>query len=187
MAKVFTNQRGYAVHRGVSAKEVTLWKQKGLLVFTKDGKVDQEASDFRMAQHGKKFRGQEVPIDKSAEDIAHQIVNIEGDAPHSKAEAERIKENYLALLRQIEYDREKQKVVPISEVVQAIADEYAKVRGRLLNISSRVSPRAAVLRTPELVKALIDEEVTLALDELTLDGYDSGAVRKRFGDTPKSA
>jgi hypothetical protein len=181
MSKAFLNQAQYAKHRGVSGKQVTIWKQKGLLALAPDGKsVDRDASDLALAAHGL------GPVaEKTPDEIARQTVIIEGDAPHSKAEAERIKENYLALLRKIEYDRESQKVAPISEVVQAVADEYAKVRGRLLNISSRVSPRAAVLRTPEQVKALIDEEVVLALDELTLDGYDSGAVRKRFGDSPR--
>lgn len=118
---------------------------------------------------------------ETAEEAADRIVNVEGRAPFSKAEAERIKENYLALLRQLEYDRESGKVAEIADVVQAVVEEYALIRNRVLNIASRVSPRAAVLRSPEEVKALIDEEVALVLEELTLDADDSGTVRERFG------
>lgn len=121
-----------------------------------------------------------ISVDETAEQAADRIVNIEGRAPFSKAEAERIKENYLALLRQLEYDRESGSVVAVSDVVQAVVGEYALVRNRLLNIASRVSPRAAVLRSAEEVKALIDEEVALVLEELTIDGNDSGAIRERF-------
>lgn len=186
MAQTLPNQSAYAKYRGVRTKDVTEWKALGLLSFTTDGRINVTESDKKVDARRRRV-AKRSENDGEPSEIAHQIVNIEGDAPHSRSEAERIKENYLALLRQIEYDRESQQVVPISAVVQAVAEEYGKVRARLLNVAAKVSPRAAVLRTPEEVKALIDEEVNLALEELTIDRYDSGEVQKRFGDSPKQA
>lgn len=188
MAGKLVSQAEFAAHRKVSRKTITVWKRSGLLVLTVDGKVDVEASDDLLLVSGKLLpvtaKGNSVEIEpgpeETLEQAADRIVNVEGRAPFSKLEAERIKENYLALLRQLEYDRESGKVVEIEDVVQAVVGEYARVRNRILNIASRVSPRAAVLRSPEEVKALIDEEVGLVLDELTLDAVDVGSVSERF-------
>jgi hypothetical protein len=178
MAGKLVSQAEYAAHRKVSRKTITVWKRGGLLVLTVDGKVDVDASDELLLASGKLLPGAtkgntddpEPDPTETLEQAADRIVNVEGRAPFSKAEAERIKENYLALLRQLEYDRESGKVV----------GEYALIRNRFLNIASRVSPRAAVLRSPEEVKALIDEEVALVLEELTLDGIGVGEVHERF-------
>ncbi len=176
MPETLATQALYAKYRNVQPKDVSAWKLKGLLVFTGDGRINVTESDKLV--NARRTRAPSKLND--LEQIADKIVNIDGEAPHSRAEAERIKENYLALLRQLEYDRESKQVVEISAVIPSVVAEYSKVRNRLLNIGSRVSPRAAVLRTPEEVKALVDEEVKLALEELTIDGYDIGTVRKRF-------
>lgn len=125
---------------------------------------------------------------ETLEEAAARIVIDEG-AVWSKAEAERVKENYAAKLRQLEYDRESALVAEIEDVVIAVATELALVRNKLLNIGSRVAPRIAVMNSAEAIKAMIDAEVVLALQELTLDGptetsFDSLAesLRRRFGE-----
>lgn len=162
---------------------MTVWKQKGLLVLTPDGAVDVAASDQLLLDSGRgpvtEESGNAEPVvkpkkDETPEQAADRIVNVEGRAPYSKAEAERIKENYLALLRQIEYDREFAAVVEIDDVIAAVVGEYALVRNKLLNIGSRIAPRAAALRSADEVKALIDGEIAMVLEELTLDGQGSG-------------
>jgi lysozyme family protein len=97
------------------------------------------------------------------------------------AEAARIKENYIALLRQLEYDRESGKVVEIDVVMQRVAERYASVRTRMLAIPTKIAPRAAVLTSPEELRALIEEAVIEALQELSLGsvgGTVSGRGRK---------
>lgn len=107
---------------------------------------------------------------ETLDDVADKIASIEGRAQWSKAEAERVKENYAALLRQLEYDRESGLVVEIDDVVIAVASEYALVRNKLLNIGSRVAPDISTMDSPEEIKALIDKHVIEALKGLTLDG-----------------
>lgn len=106
---------------------------------------------------------------ETVEQAAERLV-FSGRVFTSEAEAKRHKESFLALRQELEYDREIGRVVLIEDVVGAVTGEYALVRNRLLNVSSRVAPRAAVLRSPEEVKALIDSEIALVLEELRLAG-----------------
>ena len=98
----------------------------------------------------------------------------------TKAQAEQLKENYIALLRQLQYDRESGAVAEIEDITTAVAAEYQLVKNRLFNIGARVAPRCAMLKSAEEIKALIDGEVTLALKELTLD---QGGRGERAADT----
>lgn len=124
--------------------------------------------------------------DETVEEAAERPVFGDGRVFSSEAEAKRHKESFLALMRELDYDRENGAVVPVDDVVATVAAEYALVRNRLLNIATRVAPRAAILRSAEEVRALIDAEVALALQELSLDGRGNGdaaardAVRGRF-------
>lgn len=130
---------------------------------------------------------------ESLESAAEEMVSAPGGAKWSKAEAERIKENYAALLRQLEFERESGLVVEIEDVIVAVASEYAVVRNRLLGIGSKVAPSAAVLKSAEEIKAIIDEEVIAALNELAIDDgqRDFGDLRKslqhRFGPSSDEA
>lgn len=88
----------------------------------------------------------------------------------SHAQAVQKKENYLALLRELEYDREVGKVVEIDAVVSLVAAQFATVRTRLLAIPSKVASRIALIQTPEEARALVEAEITEALKELADDG-----------------
>jgi hypothetical protein len=61
---------------------------------------------------------------ETAEQTARRIVD--SDAPHTQAEAERIKENYLAMLRQLEYDQKTGAVVAIADVAAIVGADYAR-------------------------------------------------------------
>jgi len=88
----------------------------------------------------------------------------------TKADAEKVKESYLALLRKLEYDEKSGEVVRISEVSRIVGAEYGRVRSKLMGIAASVAPAAVLLRTPEEVRALIEREVAQALEELAYDG-----------------
>lgn len=166
------------------------------------GLVHVEESEWRLedrpgAYRGGKTKAQQVaqrdaksPVavapNETPAEAAERIVKEDG-APYTHAEAVRIKENYLALLRQLEFDMKSGAVVPIDVVIAGIVEQFAKVRNKVLNISVRVAPRAAMLKTAEEVRSLFDEEAALALEELTLDGRGLGldelraVLQERFG------
>jgi hypothetical protein len=88
----------------------------------------------------------------------------------SLTQAESLKENYLARLRQLEYDTKSGAVVPVDQVAALVGIEYARARTRLLAIPAEQAPRLAHLKTiPEIQDALMSVIVE-ALEELTRDG-----------------
>jgi hypothetical protein len=107
--------------------------------------------------------------DETPDEAAERIISTIG-AELSLAEAERLKENYLALLRQLEYDIKSGQVVLVAEVVKAVAAEYAKVRTRLLAIPAEQAPRLHQCQTVAEVQDLLQAVVAEALEELTRDG-----------------
>lgn len=175
------SQAEYARLRGVSKKTVTQWKRDGKLVLA-DGGVDVEASDA----HLKKYRtaglkgnaqgnsGNGLPVvleSETTEEAALRILTTQG-ASMTIEEAKRVKENYLALLSQLEYDQKSGAVVLVADVATAVGLEYSKVRTRLLAIPAEQAPRIHRLKTVNEVQDVLQELITEALEEMTSDGGD---------------
>nr|WP_132454210.1 hypothetical protein [Paraburkholderia sp. BL8N3] len=179
------NQAKFAELHGVSRKTVTKWKERGWLVFDGDS-VDVEASNALL----KKYRRDGVSItvtksegnatgnkavevtkrpDESYEQAAVRVLTANG-ADMNLDEARRVKENYLALLNQLEYDQKSGAVVAVADVARAVGDEYAKVRTRLLAIPAEHAPRIQRLKTAIEVQDALQEIIVDALEELTRDG-----------------
>lgn len=91
----------------------------------------------------------------------------------STTDAERLKENYLGLLRQLEYDMKSGAVVPATEVVEAVTKEYAAIRTKLLALPSELAPRLFKLKTLPQVQDVLTKGITEALSMLTMDGADA--------------
>jgi hypothetical protein len=126
------------------------------------------APEVRSAHPAVAARDDETPA-QAAERI------VSSDARYSQAEAERVKENYLALLRQLEYDLNSGLVVPVEDVAAVVDADYAKVRTRLLAIPSEQAPRLHRLRTvAELQDALL-AIIIEALEELSRGGDGPGS------------
>lgn len=87
----------------------------------------------------------------------------------TKADAEVVKETYLALLRKLEYDEKSGEVVKVSDVARIVGAQLARVRSKLMAIPSSVAPMAALIKSPEEVRALIERAVAHALEELAYD------------------
>jgi hypothetical protein len=190
-------QSEFAALHGVSRKTVTKWKERGWLVFAGD-EVDVEASNALLKKYrrdgieavtqtvtqaakGNK-RAAVTPPDaevtirpgESAEHAAERILTATG-AEMTLDEAKRVKENYLALLNQLEYDERAGAVVAVADVARAVGDEYAKVRTRLLSIPAEHAPRIQRLRTVLEVQDVLQEIIVEALEELTRDRVGSTA------------
>ena len=175
------SQAEFARMHGVSKKSVTGWKARGWLVM--DGKgVDVEASNEVL----KKYRRDGLPVtqagndevtverhdDETAAEAAERIVL--SLSPHSYDEARRIKENYLALLNQLEYDQKSGAVVAVTDVAGAVGATLAKVRTRLLAIPAEQAPRVHRVKTVAEVQDLLQELITEALEELVSGGASVG-------------
>lgn len=174
--------REFARRDGCSEKLVRRKIQSGHLIALDDGSIDPKlvgtawrdsarpgADTADSPQVGVRS-GDDDP--QSIGEIAERLIEglgAAGGRMMTKAEAETLKENCIALLRQIELDRERGAVAEVEEIAVQVAGEYTLVRTRLLNIGAKVAPRVAVMKSAEEIKALIDREVATVLKELTLD------------------
>src|SRR5260363_10697 len=195
MAQV--NQAAFAALHGVSRKTVTAWKARGWLVLQGD-QVDVDASNARLKKYRREGLPVGTPVNfgahgnneshkgnrwgnrsghknrvtiepgESAEQAAVRILAVRG-ADMSREEAQRVKENYLALLHQLDYHQKSGAVVAVQEVAQAVGEEYAKVRTRLLAIPSECAPRLHTLKTVTEVQDALHALIVEVLEALTRD------------------
>lgn len=84
-----------------------------------------------------------------------------------RVDAEKLKENMLARLRQLEFDQKAGSVVAVEDVARTVRDQYAKVRTRLLAIPSECATRLLQMKTAPEVQAVMQEAISDALEELT--------------------
>lgn len=171
-------QAEFARMHAVSRKTATQWKARGWLVFQGD-LVDVKASEALL----KKYRRDGVTQPEKVTKVTPKVTRKHGEtssqaaerialsvAPYNLDEARRIKENYLALLNQLEYDQKSGAVVAVQDVAKVWSDLLARVRTRLLAIPSEVAPQAHRMKTVPEVQEAIRSSVTAALEELTSAG-----------------
>ena len=157
------NQASFAAHCGVSRQTVTDWKRRGLLVFTEGGDVDFSATDQRLSDHGVR-----QPTADSLTEFPTSIDDLTMvDGLWSKGDAETVKENFAARLKQLEYERAEAEVVTVNDAARMISDEYTIVRNRVRGLGAEVASDLVALQSPEEIKAVIDAAVTAALADLS--------------------
>jgi hypothetical protein len=110
-----------------------------------------------------------VREDETPAQAAERIVTA-GGAMLTIDEAVKRKENYLGLLKQLEYDQKSGAVVSVADISKAVGDDYAKVRTRLLAIPSERAPAIHRLKTVVEVEEALRTAIVRALEELTRDG-----------------
>jgi phage terminase Nu1 subunit (DNA packaging protein) len=196
-------QAAFARQRGVSRKTVTDWKSKGLLSMTPDGLVKVEESEWLLADRPQTYRGgtsKPPPTQSAADPTSEKTVAVRerpAAAPGAPvetaailsqspakiaeamgwttAEAQRVKEIYLALIRRQEYEVSQGKLVEIEAVAVQVESEYAVVRERLLGVPGKLAAKLVGLERAEIDAALF-AEVSEALNELHDPGDRSGGL-----------
>ena len=112
---------------------------------------------------------QAMAAGKSPAEAAQFALTVQ-EAPWQLDEAVRQKENFLALLKQLEYHLKAGEVVPVSDIEKAVGLEFAKVRTRLLAIPSEQAPHIYRMKTVPEVQDALRTVIIEALEELTVDG-----------------
>lgn len=79
------------------------------------------------------------------------------------------KEHYLALQRQLEYDKAVGEVVHVSQVAEVVGTQLAAVRTRLLAIPAESAPSLARLTTAAEVQDALQALIVEALEQLAQD------------------
>lgn len=190
------NQSDFAKLHGVSRKTVTTEAARGWLVLAGDD-IDVEASNANIERFRKTVtRPEKKPAgnkqgnktgnrssgnksgNKNDKDLAESPTKTvermiaEHGVTMTLDEARQMKENFLALLTQLEYDIKSGQVLPYKDMIEAVGNEYARMRTRLIAIAPEHGPRLRVLASTtndaEFVQAL-QEVVYEAMEELSLD------------------
>lgn len=189
------NQSDYAKLHGVSRKTVSAWKARGWLVLDGDD-VNVEASNANIKRYrktvtrpiivgqgnksgnkqGNKSQGNKQgnnsdDLDDDLADAAERIVNIPG-ALLSIDDARALKENFLARSIQLEYEVKAGKLLPYEAIAQQVAEEYNRVRTRLIAIAPEHGPRLrqVALSTDDVgFVAALRDIIYEAMEEMSLD------------------
>ncbi|RAW91449.1 MULTISPECIES: RNA polymerase subunit sigma-70 [unclassified Photorhabdus] len=188
------NQSEFAKLHGVSRKTVTQWKARGWLVLDGDD-INVEASNANVERYRKSVTrpdkktagnkqgnksGNNSQGNRSDAESPTKIVErmiAEKGATMTFDEARTLKENFLALLTQLEYEIKSGQVLPYKDMIEAVGREYSRMRTRLIAIAPEHGPRLRVLASTtndtEFVQAL-QEVVYEAMEELSLDDNNRG-------------
>jgi hypothetical protein len=175
------SQAAFARYRRVTRKTVTIWKQKGFVVLDARGNVEVQRSDALLDARPECSRGGMTNRRPAAAcDFADSATITIDDVPPaliaeaadwSLAEASRKKEIALALLRQLEFDRECGSVVSIAAVAATVTAEYVLVRDRVLQIPGKLADELVGLDR-RAIETRLRAEMYEALAELHNPAYE---------------
>lgn len=188
-------QAEFARHRGVSRKTVTVWKRDGYLTFGDDGRIQVAATEAALAAAGKgngSKGGNAEPVTRlkpvtspartlaadEATEALGALIEQYGDLL-STAEAERVKENYLARLRKLEFETKAGVLVDRAAAEKLLFEAAREIRDAWLAWPARVAvPMAARLNVEARQLAeILSEYVHQQLAEIgEVDADLSGAV-----------
>lgn len=148
----------YSRHQGVSYKTVANWATEKKIKLVSRGKVDVDVSDEMLS--GTRGMPGEGGVKKQPPGP------VDERAPFTSLEASRMKENYVALAKKLEFEREAGTLAPIAELEAAYSEELAILRTKLLAMGSIIGPKIVMLPDAEIGKAIVDAEINHVLEEL---------------------
>ncbi|KVO95554.1 hypothetical protein WL21_32495 [Burkholderia ubonensis] len=156
------NQSEFAALHGVSRKTVTKWKERGWLVFAGDA-IDVKASNANLIRYRRDGAPAVTqPMKKTAKGNRRQSVTQaakgvtleDGESVSEVAgrilsgnvelltfdDARCLKENYLGLMAQLEYERKSGSLVELDTATAILFEEFRAQRDAWLNWPTRVGP-----------------------------------------------
>jgi phage terminase Nu1 subunit (DNA packaging protein) len=181
------SQAQFAQLRKVDPSTVTLWKRQGYLVVDKHGLIDVAQSNAKLKARPSTYRGGKTATvipDEDANGLADEALQRLRDAhaPLSLAEAQRVKENYLAKLRQLEFDKLTGQVVHIDDVVKEVAAVFSTVKNVLRGLPSKLAPRVLACADAQEAEEIMRADIDQALTELSSESDDDVAEEDDEGD-----
>lgn len=168
--------RAYARRIGRSPKAVRKHIDRGVIRKTASGRIDPAQADAALQAQGVEVgTGSPESGDPSGKDsalyedpaLANLAARLASGEVLTKAQAEQLKENYLARLRMLEVERKEARLVDVETVAAEVAGEYGRIRNRLLNLPSHAAPRIFSASTAAEAADLLAREVHAVLGELT--------------------
>ena len=162
---------------GVSHTAIGKAKETGRLPTLSDGSVSREALDKWNSERPPSRGGTPTKVStqvailpgETAEQAAGRIAAANGIPDHDRAEAERRKANFDALLKQLEYVIKAKSVLPWEVQVKAWGSRVAQLRTRALSIPSEAAPALFRCKTVAELQDLLMALIVEALEGLASD------------------
>ncbi|OAZ77842.1 hypothetical protein [Raoultella planticola] len=148
------NQSQYAQHSGVDRKTIGRWIKAGRFIVMDGDLIDVEASDAALKRNrdGKDPRASNANKKKTPavvddvgdelEDTARKIILTEG-ADLTREEAARVRENYMALLAKLQYEKDSGQTIELVAAEEILFNAFRQQRDAWMNWPSRVAPLMA--------------------------------------------
>lgn len=160
--------REFAKRAGCDEKVVRRKVQTAHVIRLPNGKLDPNylLVDWRRGERPSVLSADKSPVDADTQ-APTSIAYFEGRKLWSIVEAERVKENYAARLKKLQYDQASIQVVEIDDVIEHVRAEYKIVRDAFVDLGAAVAAQIVVSRDPEQIHSLIDDEIHRRLTVLT--------------------
>lgn len=170
----------YAKHAGVDRKTIGRWIKAGRYIVLDGDDINVEESDKALALLRNSKDGRTTNAAKSKKPVsapaiapadngtaaAVTAIMMATGAEMSKEEASRVKENYLALMAKLEYEKQSEQVIEMAVAETAFFEEFRAQRDSWLNWPQKVAPlMAADLDIPadrmtEVLIAYVHKHIT---------------------------
>jgi hypothetical protein len=163
----------FARMRGVSRKTTSTWKQRGWLVMTEGGLVDVAASTALLSQRPETYRGgrtKRASVDAMAAAKALEELHREG-ALLSTAEALRMKENFQARLKKLEYEQASRQLLPLDQVELGYRTLANTFRANVLALPSAATGECAAARDAPQIFAVLTKHCRGLLQRIANTEY----------------
>lgn len=138
------NQSEYGKHRGISQQRVSQLIRDGHLkgAIKKIGgrwQIEPVEADRLLSENLDQGRVKSHTNDPAQEE-QERTIHDAGMQIVSRSEADKIKANYDAALKKIEYQERSGEVVPVEDARKAFADLILTARGKILGIKGKLGP-----------------------------------------------
>lgn len=151
----------FARHKDVTEATVRKWREKGLVIEVSRGRINVAASDQALESRS--------PIGAKAA-VPTSGVNGSGEqhpgGGYSTAEAARRRANIQLQEAELEFALKAGELCRMSEVIDAVGEQLAIVRARLLAIPSSVAPKLSAKLDTRVVEAILADAIGHALSDL---------------------
>lgn len=145
----------YAKHAGVDRKTITRWIKAGRYIVLDGDEINVEESDkalalLRNSKDGRttnaaknKKKSEPISLDDNGTAAAVTAIMMANGAEMSKEEASRVKENYLALMAKLDYEKQSEQSIEMAVAETVFFEEFRAQRDSWLNWPQKVAPLMA--------------------------------------------
>ena len=167
----YLNQTEYAAHRGITQQRVSQLIRDGyfkgaLKNFGSRKLIDPVKAD-RLLNEGLRQDKCKSPKKEKTPAEQQKIIKQAGLELVTLAEAQRLKVNYEAALRKLDFEKEDGMLVNAEQVEKDFFNSARRVRDAILNIPNHLSAELATLTDIHAVSTKLTTELTAALEELS--------------------